>query len=205
MSLAEHPARRRLSGPARRASVLRAGLVSFATNGYAGTAMGDIADRAGVTRAVVYDHFPSKKALYLAALDAQRALFLGHVGAAITSDGAPGTRMRSTMEAVFAFADRYPDAWRLLFTSSRNGDPDVDAAWEEMSRSLTSGVAELLADDLARRGIDPDDERGLILVDMLVGALTAAVERSRRQRGTPQGALVEAGMTLMWTGLRRSD
>lgn len=185
--------------------VLEAALSSFASSGYAGTAMGDIADRAGVTRAVLYDHFASKKALYLAVLDEQRALFLGHVGAAITTDGDPGTRMRSTMEAVFAFAERYPDGWRLLFTSSRNGDPEIDAAWEEMARSLTTGVTALLADDLARRGIGAEDDRGPVMVDMLVGALTAAVERSRRQRGTQRAQLVDAGMSLMWTGLRNID
>jgi len=196
------PTRRRLRGPARRATLLSSAGSVFAARGYATTSMAEIAEAAGVTRAVLYDHFPSKKALYLAVLGEQSALFLGHVGAAITLDARPGMRMRLTMESVFAFADRYPDSWRVLYANSRNGDPEIDAAWQEAWDARVSEVGNLLADDLGQAGLQPGAERSRVVVEMLVGALTAAIENGRLRRGTSREDLLEAGTALLWVGLR---
>ena len=164
--------------------------------------MAEIAEAAGVTRAVLYDLFPSKKALYLAVLGEQSALFMGHVGAAITLDARPGMRMRLTMESVFAFADRYPDSWRVLYANSRNGDPEIDAAWQEAWDTRVTEVGNLLADDLAQAGLQPGETRSRVVVEMLVGALTAAIENGRLRRGASREDLLEAGTALLWVGLR---
>jgi len=196
------PTKRRLRGPARRATVLNSAASVFAARGYATTSMAEIAESAGVTRAVLYDHFPSKKALYLAVLGEQSALFLGHVGAAIALDARPGMRMRRTMESVFAFADRYPDSWRVLYANARNGDPEIDSAWQEAWDSRVSEVGNLLADDLSHAGMKPGDASTRAVVEMLVGALTAAIEHGRLRRGASRKDLLEAGTALLWVGLR---
>ena len=59
----------RLPRSARRALLLEAALAAFAENGYHQAAMDDIADRAGVSKPVLYQHFPGKLELYLALLD----------------------------------------------------------------------------------------------------------------------------------------
>ncbi len=200
MSLETSAPRRRLRGPARRAQIVRHAVAAFASNGYGPTSMGDIADHVGVTRAVLYDHFPSKKALYLAVLGEQGALFIGHIGAAITQDAGPGRRMRTTMEAVFGFAEQYPDAWRLLFVNSRNGEPDVDEAWRQAWDTRVEGVVGLLADDLDRVAIPARQHR--VVVEMLVGALSSAVEHARLHRDVTREHLLEAGTSLLWVGLR---
>jgi AcrR family transcriptional regulator len=194
--------KRRLRGPARRATVLNSAASVFAARGYATTSMAEIAESAGVTRAVLYDHFASKKAIYLAVLGEQSALFLGHVGAAIALEARPGMRMRRTMESVFAFADRYPHSWRVLYANSRNGDPEIDAAWQEAWDARVSEVGRLLADDLSQAGMEPGDARSRVVVEMLVGALTAAVENGRLRRGDSREDLLEAGTALLWVGLR---
>jgi AcrR family transcriptional regulator len=191
-----------MSGPARRATLLSSAAAVFADRGYATTAMAEVAEAAGVTRAVLYDHFPSKKALYLAVLGEQSALFMGHVGAAITLDARPGMRMRLTMESVFAFADRYPDSWRVLYANSRNGDPEIDAAWQEAWDARVTEVGNLLADDLAHAGLHPGETRSRVVVEMLVGALTAAIENGRLRRGATREDLLDAGTALLWVGLR---
>ncbi len=200
MSLETAAPRRRLRGPARRAQIVRQAVAAFATNGYGPTSMGDIADHVGVTRAVLYDHFPSKKALYLAVLGEQGALFVGHIGAAINLEAGPGRRMRSTMEAVFGFAEQYPDAWRLLFVNSRNGEPDVDEAWRQAWDARVDGVAALLADDLERA--DVPTTRHHLIVELLVGALSTAAERARLHRDVARDELLEAAWSLLWVGMR---
>ena len=60
------------TGPTRRAAILRAAAAAFAERGFADTSMDDVAAAAGITRLIVYRHFPSKEALYVAVLEGVR-------------------------------------------------------------------------------------------------------------------------------------
>jgi AcrR family transcriptional regulator len=71
--------KRRLRGTARRALIVDAALEEFAIHGYEAASMGRIGRRAGVTRTVLYDHFPSKRALFAALLEAEHTELLAHL------------------------------------------------------------------------------------------------------------------------------
>lgn len=201
MSVTASEGRRRLSGPARRAKIVDAALDAFASGGYGGTGTTEVAERSGVTRSVLYDHFPSKRALFLGVLNEQSSLFLGHIGASITGEGSQAERMRATTDAVFGFAERYPNAWRMLFVNATHGDPEIDAAWQSAADSRNHAVVLLLADDLRAAGIDPETKRAVLLVEMLVGALTGAVEWRRRNSAMSRAEAVDAALGLLWSGL----
>jgi AcrR family transcriptional regulator len=194
-----------MSAPRRRARAGAADLDAFASGGYGATGMAEVADRAGVTRAVLYDHFPSKKALFLGILREQNAAFLGHIGARITGEGSPAERMRETTSAVFEFAERHPNAWRMLFVNATHGDDEIDAAWNEIAGSRNHAVVLLLAEDFRARGIDPDSRRAEVIVEMLVGALTGAVEWRRKHRALSRAEAVDAAMDLLWAGLSQKS
>lgn len=198
------PPRRRLAAPARRAAILRAAVDVFASRGYGSPGMAEIAEEAGVTRAVLYDHFTSKRDLFISALNEQSAVFLGHVGAHIAGDGSAEERMRATVDAVFSFAERHPAAWALLYKNDVHGDPDVDAAWLESRRSRSDAVTQMLADDLADVGVDAGTPRAGLIVEMLVGALSAGAGQWRREfPAVPRDDVVDAAMHLLWTGMSR--
>jgi AcrR family transcriptional regulator len=193
--------KRRLRAPARRARIMEAALTTFGSRGYGPTSMAEIASLAGVTRAVLYDHFPSKKALFLAVLNDQNATFLGHVGASITGEGPAAERMRATMDAVFSFAQRHPDAWRLLFGNAAHGDAEIDGAWRGVHQSRTLAVAALLAGDARAAGIDPGSPRAEAMVEMLISALRGGVDWWHAHPSAPRAELLDAGMDLLWIGL----
>ncbi len=198
------PPRRRLAAPARRAAILRAAVDVFASRGYGSPGMAEIAEEAGVTRAVLYDHFTSKRDLFISALNEQSAVFLGHVGAHIAGDGSAEERMRATVDAVFSFAERHPAAWALLYTNDVHGDPDVDAAGLESRRTRSDAVTRMLADDLADVGVDAGTPRAGLIVEMLVGALSAGAGQWRREfPAVPRDDVVDAAMHLLWTGMSR--
>ena len=198
------PTRRRLRAPARRALIAESAVELFAARGYGGTSMGEIAGRAGVTRAVLYDHFPSKRALFVAVLEEQNAVFLGHVGARITGEGGARERMRSTMATVFDFARRYPDAWGLLFGNDAHGDPAIDEAAAHIAASRSAAVAALLAADAEAAGIDWGGRQAEIVVAMLIAALRGAVAWWREHPDAPVEELIDAGTELLWVGLGRA-
>src|SRR5438876_6198656 len=63
------PTRRRMRAPERRAQLLEVARRVFGNSGFHGVSMDDVAKEAGVTKPILYDHFPSKKELYLELLD----------------------------------------------------------------------------------------------------------------------------------------
>ena len=88
----------RLPAAQRRRQLLDVALVRFAERGFHGTSMDDVAEAAGVTKPVLYQHFGSKRDLYLELLDDVGAQLLSAIAAATTSAGRP----RAQVEAGFA-------------------------------------------------------------------------------------------------------
>ncbi|MDA8067581.1 MAG: helix-turn-helix domain containing protein, partial [Actinomycetota bacterium] len=99
---AESP-RTRLKGAARRELILAAALAEFATRGYEAASMGRVATAAGVARTVLYDHFPSKHALFVEVLDAEQRALLDHLSAALGSDASTQERWRAAFDAYLRF------------------------------------------------------------------------------------------------------
>jgi AcrR family transcriptional regulator len=195
--------RRRLSGAARRGAILRGALGVFAARGYDGASMAELGTAAGVTRTVLYDHFRSKQELYVALVEQQNALFLGHVGARITGEGSTSERMRATIDAVFHFAQAHPAAWALLFGAMTGGDDAVADTRRALRAGQVEAVAALLARDAHEAGLDRDPAQMAVIVEMLIGALTGAVAWWGREPSVSRDAVVDAAMELLWTGLGR--
>lgn len=197
----ERQIKRRMPAAARRERVVAAALDAFSSSGYASTSMGAIAERAGVTRAVLYDHFDSKQALYLAVLEQRNAAFLTHVGARITGEGSARDRMRETIETVFGFAEHDPASWQLLFGGGSAGEPAVETARRRVHEDLVAAVQALLAADAQAAGIDPSGPQAAVIVEMLIAALRGAVEWRREHPEADPGELADAAMKLLWSGL----
>ncbi|MGR7002738.1 TetR/AcrR family transcriptional regulator [Yinghuangia aomiensis] len=77
-----------MSGPARRRRIEDAALAVFSAKGYGAASMGEIAEAAGVTRSVLYEHFATKRVLFLTVLGTQNAALVAHMGTAITAAAA---------------------------------------------------------------------------------------------------------------------
>src|SRR6266540_5708396 len=114
----------RLPAPARRAQLLDVARRVFARDGYRGSSMEAIAEAAGVTKPVLYQHFSSKHALYSSLLEAE----LGQLTVALERafDVAEGNeeRLRLGFGAYLGFVEAHEDAFRLLFTEGLGLDDD---------------------------------------------------------------------------------
>lgn len=195
------PTRSRMRGPARRAKITQAALEVFAATGYHATAMNAIATAAGVTRSVLYDHFPNKRVLLLSVLQEQNAALVEHVGARIVGTGAPEERMRATIDAYFSFAETKPAARRLLFDSTDEDDAEIRAVRWGIRESRTRAVAVLLARDLRRIGLDPDSPGAEAMVELLITGLDGMAQWWAHHHDVPRATVVSAAMRLLWDGL----
>jgi AcrR family transcriptional regulator len=136
----------RLPRSARRRQLLGAALEVFVANGYHAAAMDDIAERAGVSKPVLYQHFPGKQELYLALLDQHTGTLEQRVRTALESTTDNRERVSRCIRAYFDFVDDPDGAYRLVFESDLRNDPEVR---ERVERSLRLSV-EALADTIAR-------------------------------------------------------
>ena len=115
----------RLPRSERRAQLLEAAQDIFVESGYHSAAMDAIAERAGVSKPVLYQHFPSKKDLYLALLDQHCTAIVDLVREALGSTDDNRARVAATIAAYFEFFDRDGAPFRLVFQSDLTGEPAV--------------------------------------------------------------------------------
>jgi AcrR family transcriptional regulator len=137
----------RLPRDERRAQLLAAAQEVFVANGYHGAAMDEIAETAHVSKPVLYQHFPSKRELYLALLDshltALTELMLGALGSTTDND----ERVQAVMRAYYRFIASDDQAHRLVFESDLINDPDVSSRLETFNRTFADAVARVIAED----------------------------------------------------------
>jgi AcrR family transcriptional regulator len=144
----------RLPRSARRKQLLEAAQEVFVANGYHAAAMDDIAERAGVSKPVLYQHFPSKLELYLALLDQHVEVLGEQVRRALQSTDDNRQRVDGCIAAYFDFVDDPGGAFRLVFESDLRNEPAVR---ERVERSLQISI-DALTDTIARdTGLDRTD------------------------------------------------
>jgi AcrR family transcriptional regulator len=137
----------RLPRDERRAQLLAAAHEVFVANGYHGAAMDEIADTAHVSKPVLYQHFPSKRELYLALLDSHLTKLAGLLFGALDSTTDNDERVQAVMRAYFRFIASDDQAHRLVFESDLINDEDVSARLETFNKSFADAVARVIAED----------------------------------------------------------
>lgn len=205
MATKTEPRRRRLSPERRRELILSSAMEVFAERGYEAASMAEIARAAGVTAAVIYDHFPSKAKLQIVLLESQTARLLAHVGAALgeASDD-PEELMRVGVDAFFGFVEQHRFTWRMLFRDPPS-DPEVAAVYLELEGQATAGIAAFLrmgAGDALSGYRDPARA-----VEMFAEALKAAQNGLAawwyEHPEVPREEVVERLLEFCWGGLGR--
>ena len=191
----------RLRAPERRSLIVDAALEEFAERGYEAASMGRIAEAAGVSRTVLYDHFPAKQALYISLLRDQHAALLAHLRASLVSEGTMESRMRATYDAYFGFAEEHPLALRVLFPDNPPVDPDVAGEQRRCRVEANRLLAGLLEGDARRAGIDPASDVGRVVFLIHLEALHGVARWWDAHPTVPRSELVEGTMTALWTGL----
>lgn len=139
--------------------------------GYHGAAMDDIAIEAGVTKPVLYQHFPSKLDLYLALLDEQIDGLVLRIRTALATTTDNQQRVAGAVGAYFDFVDSESEAFRLLFESDLRNDPEVRRRVRDLVTTAVSDTAEAIAQDT---GATPDRAR------LLSSGMTGLAEMSAR-------------------------
>jgi AcrR family transcriptional regulator len=137
----------RMPRTARRKQLLAAAQEVFVANGYHAAAMDDIAERAGVSKPVLYQHFPGKLELYLALLDTHCDALVARVAGAMAATSDNKDRVRGAMRAYFEFVDHESEAFRLVFESDLRNEPAVRERVDRVERLCIEAITKTIMGD----------------------------------------------------------
>jgi AcrR family transcriptional regulator len=188
----------RLPRSARRRQLLDAALSVFVAQGYHSAAMDDIADKAGVSKPVLYQHFPGKRDLYLALLDESSAALMEAVRAAMLSTTDNKARVRATVSAYYEFVEDKTGAFRLVFESDLIGEPEVRERLESVERQCADAVAAVIAEDTGL----PEAEARLLGAGLAGIAQVTARAWAANGEPLPRDQAIDLVASLAWRGIR---
>ena len=187
----------RLPRDERRAQLLVAALEVFTVAGYHSAAMEEIADRANVSKPVLYQHFPSKLELYLAVLDMHIDSLVFAIQKAIASNRENSSRVAATVEAYFGFIDSEGEAFRLLFESDMNLEPQVRERLNRMTYDCAAAVSAVISIDTGL-----GKEESMMLAVGIIGTVqTSARHWLDRDGKIDRQRATELVMNLIWRGI----
>ncbi len=158
---------RRLTADARRRQLFEVALTLFAEHGYPSTTMDDIAEAAGVTKPLVYQHFESKRALYLELMDVFSAELVTRIVKATATAQGPRQQVELGFAAYFELMVDNEQAFRLLYGRDAPDDHELGAALRRVEETIAEAI-----DPLIDAGLDP--EHRLLLAHAVVGMAEGA-------------------------------
>ncbi|MGH9187579.1 MAG: TetR/AcrR family transcriptional regulator [Acidimicrobiales bacterium] len=187
----------RLPAARRRSQLLRVALGVFSERGFHQTSMNDIAQAAGVTKPVLYQHFRSKRDLYLELLEDVGNQLREAIGKAIARAIGPHQQVESGFQAYFRFVADQESAFKVLFGGGARRDQEFAEAVERVEVAMAESIAGLIEVE----GLDPD--RRLLLAHGIVGLAEGTSRHwvARGLAGDPD-LLAAQVAELAWAGLR---
>ena len=191
------PRSNRLPRHERRRQLLDAALEVFVSQGYHAAAMDEIAERAGVSKPVLYQHFPGKLELYLALLDESVDTLVETVRDALRSNPDPKQRVAATFGAYFEFVGGQGQAYRLVFESDLSNETAVRDRLDRGTRECAEMVSQAVREDA---GLS-HDEAHLLSVGMVgMAQITARYWLGTRDH-IPREAAEQLVARLAWRGI----
>lgn len=192
----------RLSREERRRRLMSAAQEIFGEKGYRRSEVEEISRRAGVTKPILYRHFPGGKAeVFVAVLDGHIRDLLKALWDAMASSTEAIDRLHKGLDAYLQFAEENPDGFRLLIDSSAELDPGVGDRLGEVRNSIARGLGITIGDVLKGAGLDPDGAP--VYAHALLGAVESVVSwwlQVDEEKKPDRHKVVDYLLAFLWRG-----
>jgi AcrR family transcriptional regulator len=188
----------RLPRGERRAQLLDAANEVFTSRGYHAAAMDDIAEVAGVSKPVLYQHFSSKLDLYLALLDSSCERLVDVVRDALASTDDNADRVVATVAAFYEFVSSASGEFRFVFESDLTGDGAVQERLWRVNNEIADAIADVIAEDTAL----PAEESKLLAISLVgIAQVSARYWVSPDTGKIPLDEAKQLVSSLAWRGI----
>lgn len=193
------PVRRRLSSASRRELLLVAALEEFGRRGFHLTQMEHVAVAAGVSKGLLYQHFPSKEELFTAVCTSIVDDFTARFAAAVAEAGTSVGRVRAAVRLILDYVTDRPAAWSVVLGHLDN--PELGVVRERLGSSIAEVMLGRVGDDPRRRAAARRSVT--LLVPQITGALFGLVSWWLEHPDTPRPQVEKAAVDFIWLGLER--
>jgi AcrR family transcriptional regulator len=187
-----------MRAPERRAQLLDVARRVFGNSGFHAVSMETVAKEAGVTKPILYDHFPSKKHLYLALIDADLAVLHEEVRGALDSPTGNRERIRASFQAYFDFVDEHAEGFRLLMQETVGAEDEFRNRVSEVRDQILGEVADLIVRE--SKGL-LDREHAEIVALALIGMVETVAQREPGGPPEKRKEAVDVLVRLAWRGI----
>ena len=186
--------RTRLTGVERRNQLVQVGRAVFAEKGYEGTSVEEIAERAKISKPIVYEHFGGKEGLYAVIVDREMEYVIGQISAAIDAD-TPREMIEGAALAFMRYVEERPDGFAVL-----RKDSPTTSGLANLLAEVAQRVGDVLRTEFKRAGYDP--KAAPLYAQALIGMVTFV---GQWWEENPKMSAEEAAShiaALAWMGLR---
>ena len=187
-----------MRGPERKAQLLDVARKVFGRNGFHGVSMDDVAREAGITKPILYDHFTSKEALYLALLDADSLELEERLRSALDAPTGNRERIRASFQAYFEFVDEHAEGFRLLMQETVGANDVFRSGVGRVRSRIMQEVSDLIVRESKGR-LDREDADTVALA--LVGMVETAARHDPGGAKVRRGRSVDTLVRLAWRGI----
>jgi len=192
--------RRRLSAEERRESILDAANRVFGEHGYDNVRIDDVAAAAGISKALIYEHFESKQELYGELMSRAAMDLLGLLVQAAAAPGMEGPlRMENAAAAGFQWVQEHPHAFHMFIRDVT--DPEIAEQQDALRRGAVTAMADVMEME------PPETRAGMArrqteqIAEMIVGGWYALAEWWLQHPDVPKEELMTSMLGFMWLGL----
>lgn len=194
------PKRVRMTAEERREQLVGVAREVFAERGFEASSVEEIAERAGVSKPVVYQHFGGKQGVYAVVVDREVRALTASIGAAFDASH-PRDVARIAAEAFLTFVEEHELGFRVLIRDAPIGM--TGGSFASVISSVAARAERLLVAEFSERGFDEDAAPMYAL--MLVGAVALVGEWWLEHRALSRQEVEAHVVNLLWHGLRGLD
>ena len=188
-----------MPAPLRREAILSAAEEVFARRGYHGASLDDIAQAAGISKALIYEHFTSKRELHASLVNAHVEEIFRRLQANAETRTPGEERLRGGIDAFLSFVEEHREAWRALFRNA--ADPEVA---DIIDRVQTQGTAMIAALITADPEVSHDHPQAIEMhAALLSGGVQSLANWWHDHQEVPRAILVARAMDFCWVGIQR--
>ncbi len=184
-----------MSGGERREQLLQVGRKVFAEKGYEAASIEEIAQRADVSKPIVYDHFGGKEGIYAVVVDREVRNLLERITTALDADH-PRDKLERAAHAFLSYVEDEPEGFKIIVRDSPGRGQGTFAS---IVGDIAAQVEYVLVDEFKRRGFEPKlaplYSRALVGMVALVGEWWQDVSKPKRD------TVVAHVVNLAWHGL----
>ncbi|MEV6322513.1 TetR/AcrR family transcriptional regulator [Nocardia sp. NPDC051787] len=185
-----------MTGTQRRQQLIEIGRALFAERGYDATSIEEIAQRAQVSKPVVYEHFGGKEGLYAVVVDREMSMLLDMITSSLTQNRSR-IRLEKVALALLTYIEERTDGFRILVRDQPAAA--AEGRYSSLLNEATNQVAHILANDFERRGLDAS--LSTLYAQALVGQVATAATWWLDERQPSKEVVAAHLVNLCWNGL----